>query len=144
MQGTGERAGVVRLRGPAITAGLEGLPRTQGAGERAGVLCGRAITSTSATSIGWATTGLADEGRRRAPHRGTSKWSTSRPRAWKARRGRKALVTAGLEGPPLTQGADERVDFVDIVWRLGLARLAGCWLHVAFAIWAFAPPPLSD
>ena len=37
MQGTGERADVFRLCGPAITAGLEGLPRTQGAGGRADV-----------------------------------------------------------------------------------------------------------
>jgi hypothetical protein len=67
MQGTGECADVVRLCGRAITAGLEGLTRTQGAGGRADVVCGRAITTISATSIRWAM-GPADEGHRRGAH----------------------------------------------------------------------------
>ncbi len=40
MQGTGERADLVRLYSPTRTAGLEGLPRTQGAGGRADVVYG--------------------------------------------------------------------------------------------------------
>ncbi len=79
---------MVRPWDPAIAVGLAGLPRTQGAGGRADVVCGRAITASSTTSIGWAT-GLADEG----------------TGAGQERVDMVDIATAGLESAPRTKGA---------------------------------------